>query len=286
MPPMNLQKLGDVLFMIMKKTYLICFIFLGLMLSGCQNEQTATNTSNSSSVVSYADSEISPEAFTDINSPCVMRITVNGKEGLVDSNTKQIVVEPIYEHIDAFSDDLALAKIGETYRYLNEKGEVVLSLPEDGGTAGPFIDGLAMRSFSSTNPVLDFQDQPFERHPCVYPLSDTVYGYIDKTGAFVIPPIYSGNGGGEWSDRGTLLVRDYASGLWGVINKQGEYLVAPTYVSLERYSGSDLNLVVTTDEKYGYINQYGEIILEPVYERLGLFSPTSQLAYALGVSGK
>ena len=98
----------------------------------------------------------------------------------------------------------------------------------------------------------------------------TKWGFIDKTGEYVIAPQFDGvwrngfrhglaavNIGGEQDPQGPV-----AGGKWGYINKVGEWIISPRYDMAYEFTGSGV-AQVWIDEKRGYINRQGEYIWEP-----------------------
>lgn len=65
---------------------------------------------------------------------------------------------------------------------------------------------------------------------------------------------------------GLAAVQDSASGLWGFIDKTGEYVIAPEYYGA--YSFSEGLAAVNIDGKWGFIDTQGNVVLEPVYQAL------------------
>lgn len=114
---------------------------------------------------------------------------------------------------------------------------------------------------------------------------DDNWGYIDKSGSFVIEPQFwkaqnfQSNGlavvGGHCVKNG----EDYL-GL-GVIDKNGNYVIEPEYDIIEKFNANGVAKIATNkrlDEyrdyiyDWGFINENGEIILEPVHHEIGNFN--------------
>ena len=62
------------------------------------------------------------------------------KEGFING-TGNVVVSPIYDDVDDFSENYAKVKIGSKYGYINSNGEEVIAIKYLRGTA--FKEGLA-----------------------------------------------------------------------------------------------------------------------------------------------
>ena len=132
-------------------------------------------------------------------------------------------VEAIYDNVRPFSEGLAVVRLGDKWGFINADGSVAIPLSYD--FVFPFSEGLAVVSKGGQWVLEGYED------------SGGVYrggqwGFIDKTGAEVIPLIY---------DRGTA---SFSEGL----------------------------AVVVKDEKYGYIDKAGTVVLPLVYDYAGPFS--------------
>lgn len=93
------------------------------------------------------------------------------------------------------------------------------------------------------------------------------YGLINKSGEFVIPPIYdnlSYNGGDlvavniGW--RGTTMKHNYP-GKWGVVNLKNEFVIPLKYSEMEPWQGGTA-FTVCYRNRWGAINDKGETIIK------------------------
>lgn len=181
-----------------------------LLVIGCSKDESTVSSqaSETSSDLSSAFENLGFEFQTlEIGSEEVLSYKENGLYGLISSDMTTVITEPIYENISEFSDGLTIAKLPNEYSYLDENGTIILTIPEDGGTVEPFVDGLAKRAFprkkdsieyyapltatfdiETTNPTI--KKTEFTWNIAYFPIPNSIYGYIDKSGSFVIPPFF------------------------------------------------------------------------------------------------
>lgn len=116
-------------------------------------------------------------------------------------------------------------------------------------------------------------------------LKDIRYGYIDRSGVFVIPPILKNDqfldAASEFSydasprefSEGLLPLRHEPKGKIGYIDKTGKFVIPPQFRRAESFSNG-LALVRACLEKscsanaggdYGYINRQGKFVVPPQY---------------------
>lgn len=199
-------------------------------------------------------SNIGQLIFTD----GIATIAKDGKYGIVN-NSGEYIVEPIYDYIAEFHDGMCAFFIqdisnGVKIGYFNNKGEVAIEpipadLQLDSGYSYDynFHNGLAMY-----------------RQPQSYK-----YGFIDKSGNFVIEPVYEwagafngklapvtkGNKFGYINTLGTLVIpykyvfaEVFSDGLaavyngisWGYIDETGSYVIPSQFGSYEGHDGEDV----------------------------------------------
>lgn len=261
------------------------FLFAGMMclflMTGCEAQGTSAM---------YETEEHSPISFltSDMGSTKVLRYENNGLVGMISTDLSTVIVESVYESISDFSDGLAIAKTVGGHRYLDERGNIILIIPNDGGSVTPFVDGLAMRVFDIDNINITQKYGKLSWNSLYYPPPQQVYGFIDKTGEFIISPIYYYTGTNLWvTDEGTRIVAECrGDNLWGVIDRQGNYVVEPTWLSVNNFGAEKDRLVVSdAQNRYGHIDRNGNVLIECKYERLGAFYDGATLTYAK-INGK
>lgn len=97
-----------------------------------------------------------------------------------------------------------------------------------------------------------------------------LWGYIDKTGAWVISPIFA-EARGFWSS-GLALTKDAESQLWGLIGSSGNYVVEPTFDNIGSSFGDDMLRVHVPERGWGYIDMSGMFVIEPQFDAATDFS--------------
>lgn len=81
----------------------------------------------------------------------------------------------------------------------------------------------------------------------------TKWGYVDKTGKFIINPQFD-----EVGDFSGGLAPVRMNDSWGYIDKTGKYVVNPSYASAKEFHG---NLaLITNDNLWSYIDQKGKVV--------------------------
>jgi hypothetical protein len=179
------------------------------------------------------------------------------KYGYIDS-TGKMVIQPIYEDAQNFSEGFAIVYTGKEYHVIDEKGkEIVASI----GPIQTFHDGLA--AFSDSK--------------------NSTQGYINTSGSIIIRPQF--DTAGSFRADGTAIVTK--SGKYEIINKKGKIL--KTYRLHKKYTGcnvTDDGYVMYTDlntHREGVLTIDGKVILKPVYEEVtylgdGLFGVKKALS--------
>jgi hypothetical protein len=144
--------------------------------------------------------------------------------------------DKVYAYCDGFNEGLAavMDKNGH-WSYIDGNGNVKIKLPADCSNAQEFSEGLAAvsiggKSWSRRAPVAR-----------ISPKNGARFGYIDKTGQFVIPPKFPCPkyiDQKEVSFKGGLAkaTGEINSDItYGVINRQGAFVVPPVYVSVSKF---------------------------------------------------
>ena len=83
-------------------------------------------------------------------------------------------------------------------------------------------------------------------------------GYIDKTGAFVIPPQFES---GNSFSGGLAAVRQTTDGKWAYIDKTGKIVIQPRFDQAEKFL--DGLACVSVNEREGVIDTKGNFVVEP-----------------------
>lgn len=172
-------------------------------------------------------------------------------EGFID-RTGAIVIEPQWFVISGFAEGLALvAGDEEGICYIDPQGVPVLRFPPDTtplgvgslDVLGRFSDGLV----------------PVQEGPASF-------GYMNRAGQVVmrIPDAENVRGFSE----GLAAVRVH--GKWGYVNRNGEFVIAPTYDAARDFSEGVA--AVSIDDRWGYIKKDGAVLVTPQYDWASEFS--------------
>ncbi len=92
------------------------------------------------------------------------------------------------------------------------------------------------------------------------------YGYIDKSGKFIIPPQFDTSG---FYNDGIAAVE--VDGKYGFIDKQGDFVIPLQFHSAYDFS-EGLAAVSIDGNKYGYINKAGTVVIPPTFKDADYFS--------------
>lgn len=197
------------------------------------------------------------------------------------------VVEPRYGGLGVFSEGRALFRgPAYTWGYLDEQGAVVVE-PKF-FQANDFKEGLARVRFETERVQLS---ETSARMTWKYgfidpsgayvipPVHDEVadfagdramitlggkYGYLDRSGALVIPATY--DFATPFSEGLALVcVGDrYAGGRWGFIDPAGTFVIAPTLVSAGAFM-EGLAPFQDDSKRWGAIDKTGKVVVSPRY---------------------
>lgn len=93
---------------------------------------------------------------------------------------------------------------------------------------------------------------------------DGRYGFVDRTGAFIIPPRFEDVAPFQWN---MALVKD--EGKWGAIDTCGNYVVPPVYDALEQFPNESKFLKFMRKNRWGLLATNGHEVLPPDYIGIG-----------------
>ncbi len=203
----------------------------------------------------------------------------------------EIVIEPIYTFAQDFSEEFALVTDveydsehnllfdGKKSGFIDKNGDMVIEIPNEFARqwyeyhaypdpmyeTSSFSDGLARI-------YIPGEEFPNENGEYITP----EFYYIDKTGQIKLHGVESGI-----FTYGLAPARESQSGLYGFIDKNGEFVIEPQFDYAYSFNESGLALVFKhieddeyqsiNDRKLGYINPKGEYIIPPIYHSTRLF---------------
>lgn len=177
--------------------------------------------------------------------------------GFIDTAGK-MVVAPQYDKTEPFSDGLAAVQSGSKWGYIDKTGRMLVQPQFD--AAGPFAEGLAQIQVANKMGYIDAtgkiaieprfeldtqQEDPDEKIEmtgkfvdglacvrfAVGPEANAGWGFIDKTGKFVIPPRYEK---ADMFSEGLAAVQQ--NGKWGFIDTNGKMVVPAKYDAVNSFS--------------------------------------------------
>ena len=206
--------------------------------------------------------------------------------------------DPNYtEAICKFKNGFARMRRTTKFYYIDEYGKPIFSTVFD--KAEDFNEGFAeiklngKWGFINKKGIITIEPQFYETHPFSNGLSQIAYsitgkhGYIDTTGNIIIKPQF---------DDATAFINDRAwvlmGGKWGLINKEGKYILNPTYkevkyvfkiynqwgpefyyryvtklINNSLYTNDNLRWVLL-DGKWGLINKDGKTLIPCVFSEV------------------
>lgn len=181
-------------------------------------------------------------------------------------------IQPQYNYVDGFSDGLALVRNEDGEFFIDKEGKRIITLTESQRKRAFVIwrvspSGLSAGK-SNTGGHLGrctFQNICSFAEGLAPMYSDGKYGYVDKTGKFVIPPkfdiaypIIEGLG----------LVR--VGKLYGYVDKRGVIAIKPKYFAAEPFSDG-LAAVGVSHNRWGFIDRNGKMIVAPNFVHVNSF---------------
>lgn len=201
------------------------------------------------------------------------------KPGLTQQNYEWAFTTNQFDRCNDFNDGLAIVKIGFERGYINREGKIHIepqfniidAFSEDVASAG-YINFKTMEAQSGyINRAGEFVIEPQfevtspfqEGYACVR--QNKLWGYIDKSGNFIIKPKF---------EAATIFSEGIApvqyKEKWGVINKDGFFIIQPKldYILAE----SEGYFCVSIRGKWGYIRKNGQLAIPPTYTYASSFS--------------
>jgi hypothetical protein len=185
-------------------------------------------------VIDIGGTFVVPPQFDDVKSFAagMTVVKVDCSWGLFESPGR-VIVEPRYRFIGNLSEGLALvvedhpSSFSGVKGFINGHGEVVIQ-PQF-GDAADFHNGLA--------------------RACLNERGDQAYGYIDMSGGFVVPPIFSDEIYASDFKEGLAMVCDGKS--WGFIDTTGEAVIP-----MQFESANDFHLVEEENNELCFAPNY------------------------------
>lgn len=192
--------------------------------------------------------------------------------GFVDASA-DFKINPLYEAVNNFSDDLALYydAINKDWGYLNTKGEVVIPAIKLAmyDALSSFSEGLARvriedkygfidKNAKQAIPLIWDYVGSFSDGLAIYEIGDK-YGFIDKKGDTKIYAMY--DDAASFFENGLAPVEQ--NGKWGFVNKKGDMKIPAMFD--DAYPFCEGMALVEINGKYGFVNTKGDIEIPVIY---------------------
>lgn len=182
------------------------------------------------------------ELYQSIPDAGAQDITGSSSSGLAKKSGIALRKDGSYREVDpeevvySYSEGLGAMKRDGRWQYVDAAGKTIIMLPEKTSAAFAFSEGLAVVGIDyNPNPPTELVLQHRGLGAASSSPGPFLYGVIDKSGAFVIPPKYSVIGSG-FSD-GLLKVGQGTEmeSRWGFIDRQGEVVIPLNFDGAENF---------------------------------------------------
>lgn len=215
-------------------------------------------------IINSKNEVVSKCEYTNMPIPSGDYITItdyaNKKFCMVNWETGEIAIPYGYERLGDYAEGLVYARKNGKYGYLNTNNEVVIPFKFE--NAEEFSEGLAMVAVNKGYWKASLSGEYSPRR---------CYGFIDKSGEFVIEPIFradQSNGPGSGFKEGLAVMGAEREGniypnKFGYIDKTGKWVIKPIYDDAKDFINGVA--IIKTNRGYGAINKSGEIVVEPKY---------------------
>ena len=190
----------------------------------------------------------------------------NGKWGMID-NTGKYVIESKYMELYYGNYGYMLYKDNTgLYGYLDENGDEKI---EAKYISAESFDGEGFAKVQEKDGKWHFiEAENRDKTPNVHLTykddmarvrnEQGLYGYIDRAGNYIINPQYL-YAYATFEEDMSLVQND--DGKWGTINKEGKYVIEPKYVEQFDYSHKD-KIKVKSEDGYYYIDKKENVLLD------------------------
>jgi WG containing repeat len=175
----------------------------------------------------------------------------HGKLGYIDKAGKPII-PPKYNDVQPFSEGLAAVKLEDKYGYIDRSGEMVI--PPRFEDAGPFSEGLAPARNGNQWVYIDKSGKlvitggefvlarAFSEGLAAVIGKNDKYGYIDKTGKFVIQPQFTRAGDFSEGLAPVMPIGAIWPGNLAYINQKGQIVIKSMSTVPDRPERVELDL--------------------------------------------
>ena len=211
------------------------------------------------------------------------QVSLGGKWGFIDAHGK-IVVAPQFPLYSSDFNSGGTAKVVLSvnrktggrpqdiellYGYINTSGKLILQDGQYDRIVRPFNEeGFAVVSKGGKSGFVNregnesvgwFDDAfPFTKVGLAAVKVDEKWGYVDKSGSWVISPKF--DGAYNFLDNGVAIIRQ--ENKWGHINTKGEFIIQPLYDKVGTFGGDGL-ATATLSGDLGYVDMSGKFTVLP-----------------------
>ncbi|HEX5965176.1 MAG TPA: WG repeat-containing protein [Pyrinomonadaceae bacterium] len=249
----------------------------------------------------------------------VARVRKNRKWGYIDEKGKQVIPFSFDDALD-FIGEIAPVRVGRQWGYIDLSGRWIVTPRFQ--AAGEFVDGRARVVLWTRVQCGNGKSVPNNEAPeHVFVIPDILvlltggcspvddrYGFIDKSGRFVIEPqlqraedfsegvaaFATGNKFGYIDVDGNVVIaaqfeqaENFAEGLavaqrnnkWGYIDKSGRWVIEPRFDLGSAFSEGLARVIPSIGSGSGYIDRRGQIVIKSEFESAMSFSEGLSLVW-------
>jgi hypothetical protein len=195
----------------------------------------------------------------------------SGPWGYIDK-TGRVVVSLQFEAAASFSEGLAAIKLDKKFGFIDGAGRVVVKprfdevRPFQSGRASVKVGAFHCEWGKTAKSSTPDGDASSASRPIRRPCRDGDWGFIDETGAEIVPPSYALT----WSFNGDYAtVRVKQGGRVGVMDRAGQMVIAPDFDWVGDFSEGLATALRA--HKYGYIDTNGKVVIPFQFERAFAF---------------
>lgn len=194
-------------------------------------------------------------------------VVCNNMSGFIDYE-HNTAIGPIYEEVHDFSEGFAAVKINGLWGFINREGKIVIE-PQFFSVKTDFTKGVD-GAFAF---VVKLGAEKDENGDFIL-----VEGEINKEGKELSEwfPIDWGDND-RWSYEDDPWDRTGVRTSWGYINKEGKWAIKPKFQFAESFV--DNIAIVRIDNKYGVIEKNGTYIVEPEYSDIIRYKDSSHIVF-------
>lgn len=214
-------------------------------------------------IINSKNELVSKCEYSDFSIPHGSYITIKSflhdRFCLVNWETGEVTIPYGYEELGDVEEGVLYACKNDKFGYVSPQNEVVI--PFQFADAEDFSEGLAMVGVNRGYYRTIWGDY----------LPHTYYGFIDKSGEFVIKPTFPNqtfNPGSGFKEGLAVMGVENEDNVYpdyyGYIDKTGKWVIKPIYKKADDFVNGVA--IVQTRRGYGAINKLGEIIVEPKYD--------------------